>query len=186
MGILGGGVATAFKKGLGIDMRGRTLEFAVVLLTIWLVSVSWGLVWAFFGFEESCHGVLGGGYEQTANNEKWILYILRRFVFEPAQSWFLLWDRLADNSGAWLRKGLCSNTEDSCFAHVSRANPNFFLGEEGQECAADLVLVTNLWLLSGATLFVSSLLKKRDRLRRAAARVRHHHRHPLVPRPHQD
>ena len=48
MSILGGGLATLLKKALGLDLRGRTFEMVVILLTLWLVFVSWGLVGAFF------------------------------------------------------------------------------------------------------------------------------------------
>lgn len=56
MGTLGGGIATLLKKKFGLDIRGRMLEAIVVLLTLWLANVGWGLVWAFFG-EGECRGV---------------------------------------------------------------------------------------------------------------------------------
>jgi len=57
MGILGGGVATALKKGLGLDIRGRTLEGIVVGLTLAFAGMLWGLIWGFFVGEEQCWGV---------------------------------------------------------------------------------------------------------------------------------
>mmetsp|Transcript_7706 Transcript_7706/g.11017 ORF Transcript_7706/g.11017 Transcript_7706/m.11017 type:complete len:784 (+) Transcript_7706:258-2609(+) len=177
MGILGGGVATAFKKGPGIDMRGRTLELIVLILTIWLVLVSWGLVWAFFGDVSSCYGAMGTLVVEKGTNDSSILSILGKSLFRPAQKWFLFWDRLGNNSGSWLRKGLCSSNSDegTCFANLSKANPDFYYQSEGGEkCASDLMLVSSLWLLAAATLVVSTLLKKHERNRRALARARPH------------
>jgi len=57
MGILGGGVATALKRGLGLDIRGRTLEGIVVGFTIAFAGMLWGLIWGFFVGEEQCWGV---------------------------------------------------------------------------------------------------------------------------------
>mmetsp|Transcript_13638 Transcript_13638/g.19082 ORF Transcript_13638/g.19082 Transcript_13638/m.19082 type:complete len:770 (+) Transcript_13638:165-2474(+) len=177
MGILGGGVATAFKKGLGIDMRGRTLELIVLILTTWLVLVSWGLVWAFFGEVSSCYGAMGSVVVEQGKNDSRILSILEKFLFRPAQKWFLFWDGLGNNSGSWLRKGLCSSNteEDTCFANLSKAKPDFFYESEGGEkCASDLMLVTRVWSLAAATLVASTLLKRHDRNRRALARARPH------------
>lgn len=180
VGILGGGVATAFKKGLGIDMRGRTLELIVLILTIWLVLVSWGLVWAFFGDATRCYGAMGTLQEHKKSPSSKILSVLGTLIFRPAQSWFLMWDRLASNySATWLHKGLCSSVpsqeEGVCFANLSKANSDFYFAEEGGEkCASDLVLVSSLWMMAGCTLVVSTLVKKRERNRRANARVRPH------------
>ena len=57
MGVIGGGIATLLKKGAGVDIRGRTLEGAVVAATLWYASVAWGLAWGFFGDTSRCHGV---------------------------------------------------------------------------------------------------------------------------------
>jgi len=68
MGILGGGVATALKRGLGLDIRGRTLEGIVVGLTIAFAGMLWGLIWGFFVGEEQCWGVadqFGWGHKSS-------------------------------------------------------------------------------------------------------------------------
>lgn len=57
MGILGGGVATALKRGMGLDIRGRTLEGVVVGLTVAFAGMLWGLIWGFFVGEDQCWGV---------------------------------------------------------------------------------------------------------------------------------
>mmetsp|Transcript_25126 Transcript_25126/g.73657 ORF Transcript_25126/g.73657 Transcript_25126/m.73657 type:complete len:750 (-) Transcript_25126:254-2503(-) len=54
MGVLGGGMATALKKGAGVDVRGRSLELAVVAMTLWLTAASWGCVWGYFGDTSRC------------------------------------------------------------------------------------------------------------------------------------
>ena len=59
---LGGAIARLLKKRFGLDIRGRILEAIVVLFTLWLDNVGWGLVWAFF--EE---GDCGGVREQFSN-----------------------------------------------------------------------------------------------------------------------
>jgi RING-variant domain len=60
MGILGGGIATVIKKSAGYDVRGRTMELLVVLATIWLSMMTWGLVQAFFSLPQpTCYGTLG-------------------------------------------------------------------------------------------------------------------------------
>jgi len=57
MGVIGGGVATIMKKVVGVDIRGRGLELIVVMQTLLLANVSWGLVWGFFGDVSQCWGV---------------------------------------------------------------------------------------------------------------------------------
>jgi len=59
IGVLAGGIATAFKKTAHIDLRGRTLEFTVLVGTLWLSAISWGLVQGFFGQSQACVGSLG-------------------------------------------------------------------------------------------------------------------------------
>ena len=56
MGVIGGSIATALKRGAGVDIRGRTLELAVVILTLWMAAITWGLVWGFFGETSKCWG----------------------------------------------------------------------------------------------------------------------------------
>jgi len=60
MGVIGGSIATALKHGAGVDIRGRTLELTVVVLTLWMAAISWGLVWGFFGETSKCWGAFSG------------------------------------------------------------------------------------------------------------------------------
>ena len=98
-------------------------------------------------------------------------------MMKPAEKWFLMWDRLSLNSGQWLRKALCTQQEEGCFEHLHKANADFFFQEHGGgKCAADLSLVSWLFMSAGIVAVGSHVLKRRERQRRAARR----------PRPHQD
>lgn len=169
MAILAGGVATLLKKGAGLDIRGRTLEVFVLFSTTWLVIVSWGLVSAFFGDPSGCHGVLGSyNISREAEHLPGILFGLHFLVLKPAEKWFLMWDRLAFNSGPWLKKALCmNNQENGCFRHLHQARADFLFEEEGgAKCASDLILLS--WLLGSALVVATGthLWKQRERQRR--------------------
>jgi len=176
MAILGGGIATALKKSIGLDLRGRAFEVGVILLTLCLVIVSWGLLAAFFGDSSRCYGVLGS--QQLSEEDQLFQFLQRvqRSVLEPAKNWFLMWDRLALGFGAWPRKILCMpGQEVGCFEHLYKANSDFLLDEvNGGRCSMDMVLVASL--LQGAALVAAGnhYWKRRERQRRAARRPRRH------------
>mmetsp|Transcript_1739 Transcript_1739/g.2873 ORF Transcript_1739/g.2873 Transcript_1739/m.2873 type:complete len:502 (-) Transcript_1739:175-1680(-) len=178
MAILGGGIATSLKKSVGIDLRGRTFEIVVLLATVGLVLVSWGLVGAFFGDPSSCYGVVGGIHLEEGKASYIFLQKLRTVLLKPAQNWFLMWDHAASNSGSWFRRVLCMpSQENGCFEHSYKADADFLFdsGSEGR-CASDTLLV---FFLLGLTMCVAAgnhFWKRRERQRRAARR----------PRPHQD
>jgi hypothetical protein len=181
MAILGGGIATVLKKSFGLDLRGRGFELTVILSTIWLAMVSWGLVGAFFGDISRCHGVVGSYQVSEENNPSHLLTGLRKVVLKPAESWFLMWDRLALNSGHWLRKALCTEQEEGCFEHLHKANADFFFEEhDGGKCASDLTLVSWLFISAGVAAAGNHFWKRRERQRRAARRP------AREARPHQD
>jgi hypothetical protein len=169
IGVLAGGMATALKRFLFVDLRGRLLEFSVLLVTLWLVTITWGLVWAFFGDVSQCKGVFG-----PASLDSMVLTTIRRFVFQPGRKWFSMWDRLALQSPLWLQKFVCVSS-DHCFAHSYLANPYFYLEEEN--CASDILLVGGLWMSAAVVLLVTSVLKKHERRVHARGRGR---------RPHED
>jgi hypothetical protein len=66
MGIIGGGFASVTKKVFGWDIRGRGLEFIVVILTFFLASVSWNVAWAYFGEVDQCWGVMNTVHSFTS------------------------------------------------------------------------------------------------------------------------
>merc|ERR1711971_949135 len=84
------------KKRVGVDIRGRVLELAVVLATFWLGSIGWGLIWAFFGEPEKCRGTFNFNApyrNQTSNPELeydrkfGIMSIyLTTYLFHPAKA----------------------------------------------------------------------------------------------------
>ncbi|KAL7465456.1 hypothetical protein ACHAXS_005787 [Conticribra weissflogii] len=57
MGIIAGGIAMDMKRLFAVDIRGRTLEGLVVLLTLWLTSITSKLVRGYFGDPSQCWGV---------------------------------------------------------------------------------------------------------------------------------
>lgn len=181
MAILAGGAATLLKQSGGIDLRGRTLEIMVLIATTWLVVVSWGLIGAFFGDTSRCHGVLGN-FVVSQDNPSAIFSFLHTFVLKPAQKWFLMWDRLASNSGPWVKRALCMDQDSGCFEYLHKANADFlFDPNEGGKCASDLTLVTLMFASAGTVAAGTHLWKRRERQRRAMRR-------PMrgEPRPHQD
>ena len=181
MAILGGGFAATLKKGVGLDLRGRIFELIVILLTLWLVLISWGLVGAFFGDSSRCRGVLGEHNHSMNETPPMFLRTLQALVLQPAMNWFLMWDRLALNSGRWIRKALCTGEQEGCFQHLHKANADFFFEEyNGGKCASDLSLVSSTFISACIVTSCSYFLKRRDRQRRAARRP------GRGPRPHQD
>jgi hypothetical protein len=186
MGILGGGIATLLKRTMGVDLRGRLLELAVVLCTLWLSVVSWGLVRGFFGESSACYGVVGD-YSLSAEDlpSTPMLQAIRMVVLQPAEKVYLWADQLFLNSGPWLRAALCTSSETpGCFEHLPHASADFVLKENGGEkCAADLMLFSSLYISSLFTYTASALCKHHERQRRRQGRVR-----PIrgEPRPHQD
>uniref|UniRef100_A0A7S1UYD1 MYND-type domain-containing protein n=1 Tax=Grammatophora oceanica TaxID=210454 RepID=A0A7S1UYD1_9STRA len=160
MAVLGGGVATFLKKAAGLDLRGRFLELIVVLATGWLVGISWGLVWGFFGETDRCVGVLRG-YE----HEK-LLALVNAVLLKSGVTWFLFVDRMISISA--LQPWVCTNDKQGCFSHLPHANAEMIMTDTS--CRSDLSVVLWLWFAAGASLTITTLWKRR---RRAA-------------RPHQD
>lgn len=176
LGIIGGGFAASMKKTTGMDLRGRLLEFLVVLLTFWLTWISWGLVNGFFGDPSACRGMLGG-YFVTKENiaASYELNTLRKLLFKPAKTYYLMWDHLALNSWEPLRNVLCISVavdgKEGCFEHLPNANDNFFLAEEGGErCAADILTVFWVYVVAVLSYAGTVYLKYHERERRRHGR----------------
>jgi len=186
MGILGGGLALLMKKTAGVDLRGRALEFSVVMCTLYLSYITWGLVRGFFGDSSACVGAFGGFKVHAEDLDRWpVLSMMRHFFFSPAKKYYLLWDKLPSKIDiGWLESALCTdNGEPGCFEHLPKANTDFFLAESGgAKCAADISGLCWLYGFAAFTLVGSSAWKQHDRNRRR------HARRPGrgEPRPHQD
>jgi RING-variant domain len=182
MSILGGGIATTLKKSAGLDLRGRTFEMVVLLSTLGMVLLLWGLIGAFFGNPLACYGVLGNHQATEGGGVFFFLKLLQRFFLEPAQNWFLMWDHLCLSSAPWLRKVVCMQDQDNgCFEHLHKANADFlFDSESSGRCSMDMLLIWNLLQAAALVAAGNHLWKRRERHRRAARR-------PMREvRPHQD
>jgi hypothetical protein len=185
IGIICGGLAIIMKKAIGIDMRGRGMETAVLLFTCYLSVVSWGIVKGFFGNPSACWGAFGQLKVQADATANWyMLYILRRFLLTPASLYYKYWDSLprkVDN--AWFQSAVCVDYNSTgCFEHLPNANPNFFLDEHnGGKCAADVLGVAWLYLFAGFNFVGCALWKQHERQRRHQAR-----RPARVPHAHED
>lgn len=185
MAVIGGGLATLLKKSMGVDLRGRMFELAIVLFTLWLVIISWGVVRGFFGSPSQCYGAMGTKDLSLDDLPRYsLLNFARKFILKPGQAYYLFWDRLAFASGSWIRKPLCTKQyhingatiKGICFEHLPHVNADFFLAENGgQRCASDLLLVLWLYISAGFALVGSTLWKRRERHRRLAARRPHAH-----------
>jgi len=166
--IIGGGTASMVKKGFGVDLRGRTLESVVVLLTVFLVFISWGVVWAFFGDTDQCWGAFGPMSAGWQNGMwfKW-LSLMDSFLLKPAKKWFLLCDKLALTSNRWISGSICTVDDDSevegCFPFLKLADSDFYHDES---CASDVLSVTVIWTAAAWVSITTSLFKRRGGLRR--------------------
>jgi len=176
LAILGGGIATALKKSFGLDLRGRTFEVVIILLTIGLVLVSLGLLRAFFGDSSKCYGVLGS--QKLSEDDQFFQFLRRtqKSILEPAKNWFLIWDRAAMSSGTWPKKILCMPKQEvGCFEHLPKANSDFLFDDEhGGKCSMDMILVSSLLQSAALVAAGNHYWKRRERQRRAARRPRVH------------
>ncbi len=203
-GIIGGGVATLMKRRFGHDIRGRGLEFLVVLTTLWLANIYWGVLWAYFSEPNECRGVFNYDMkylfsenkspalpEEVSNNLGIVTRVFRTFVLEPATDSLMQIDSLLLKTGPVLTRWICHSEETSdsgileespkCTRIAQKANPDFMIGENGQNCVSDIHTVTFFMILAFLMHFMSIIWKRADRQRRAAAAAARHH-----PRPHQD
>jgi hypothetical protein len=163
VGVLAGSAATLLKKTTGYDIRGRLLELTVLLSTIWLTLMSWGLAQAFFGQPDSCHGMVGG-MSLTSEDEQssWMLKGTRRALLEPAKWYYIQWDRAASISGPLVQALICTKESEGCFAHGGHSMaPDFYLQNEA--CASDWVLYLYLYMAAMVAYVGSWLYKIRER-----------------------
>lgn len=186
MGVIGGGFAMVMKKAGGFDIRGRMLEFAVVLCTLYLSVVSWGLVKGFFGDSSQCLGAFGSVDVPQADLVYWsMLRNFRKLVLQPVRSYYVFLDSIPTRFGyTWLQSALCTNNDKpGCFEHLPNADPDFFFSESGgQRCAADLLAIGWLYAFAAFTFVASAGWKHHDRQRRR------HGRRPVrgEAHPHED
>ncbi len=200
MGVIGGGIATIMKREMGIDIRGRTLEVLVVIMTIWMGLVCWGLVWEFFGESNQCIGVMDKfDAWQTRMNLPSITSrgmfqvniptreqrLLQNLVLKPAKTIIETVDRGLLKTGPMLTGWICTPDEDlsssdkTCLEITRKTNPDFMLPEQnGEKCASDFNVIKFFCYFAFFIHGLGTVWKRRDRGRRA--------RHHREPRPHQD
>lgn len=189
--VLAGSGATLVKKTAGYDIRGRLLELTVLVSTVWLAAVSWGLVQAFFGQPDACLGIVGTlSISPQEEEASWLLYGTRKFLLQPAKWYYLHWDGFVASSWTWMKSLICTAPEDSdrCFAHVPTVD--FYL--QNESCAADWVLFLYLYLAAAGAFLGSWLYKIRERHVRQQQReiqnreMRLRRRQMAPRRPHMD
>jgi hypothetical protein len=185
-GIIGGGVAMLTKRTMGWDLRGRFLELVVLISTCYVMAVSWGLVKGFFGNTSACLGAFGSYQVPAHDADNWyLLHVIRKFILRPGKVYYGLWDSLPTKlDSTWFKAAVCTDaSRPGCFEHLPKANPDFYLAEEGGEkCAADLLGVAWLHLVAGLTFVGCVIWKQQERQRRRQGR------RPMrgEARPHQD
>ena len=182
-GVLAGSIATLMKKTAGYDIRGRLLELTVLISTIWLSFMSWGLVRAFFGQPDACHGMIGNlSLTPEAEEASWLLHGTRNYLLQPLKWYYLLLDSIIANyTWGWLKSMICTSGSAGCFAHVPSVTVDFYMTNEA--CASDWVLFLYLYIGSVAAFVGSWLYKWRERHVRNQQReiqdreMRHRRRH---------
>ena len=161
-GVLAGSFATVLKKSAGYDIRGRLLELTVLISTIWLTLMSWGLVQAFFGQPDACLGMAGTlALTPEAEEASWLLHGTRHILLQPAKWYYLKWDSAVANSWTWIKSMVCTSETTGCFAHVPSLTVDFYMKSEA--CASDWVLFLYLYIAAVAAYVGSWLYKMRER-----------------------
>lgn len=196
MGVIGGGIATIMKREMGIDIRGRTLEVFVVIMTIWMGLVCWGLVWEFFGESDQCMGVMDkfDAWQSSmnlpsitsmsmfqGNSPTREQRLMQNLVLKPAKTIMDTIDQGLLKTGPIISGWICTpdESENSCLEIARKTNPDFMLSEHnGEKCASDFNVIRSFCYFAFFIHGLGTVWKRRDRGRRA--------RHHREPRPHQD
>ena len=166
MGIIAGGFATVIKLYQGSDIRGRSLELAVVFFTIWLTILSSGLVRGYFGDASKCSGFVQPLGSLPVGPFGPLMTTLKYF-FRMWQPWYKKWDYAFAKLGILSKRVLCAPGPDGstdyttigCSPSIRNINPEFYLGDEGQHCRADMMLVFGFWMCALLFLGVGSLAR---------------------------
>jgi len=201
-GFIYGTIATWMKREMGIDIRGRWLEFVVAIQIIWTGLVSLGLIWGFFGEPNQCIGLMDRiGFTWTLPSLKMFVStedelsfspgqnLVRNSILKPAQTFINAADKGLLMTGPFLTKWICSGDDSamnegihSCLEMTRKVNPDFMSPEHnGQSCSSDFNLLTNLVYFAFFCHVLCTVWKRRERGRRVL--FRHQRR---IPRPHQD
>jgi len=197
-GFVGGAAAALTKKVTGVDTRGRLLEFAVLVATVCLSILFWGLIRGFFGDPQACYGVLGS-YQITMEDlqsTRSIVQVFHTLVLKPLSAFYLFLDGVVFQHGGLLKRFLCvrSGVTEGCFKHLPHTNNQFFLEEEGgHQCAGDLVVALTLLQAAGLSFILTTLNKHTERRQRRDRGGNRHQNPPawnnnfvVPPHQHQD
>ena len=178
IGILAGGIATFTKRMCKVDMRGRSLELSVVLITVIMSYLSWGQVNGFFGSNQECLGIFsnigdspGDQHDYHQLNNRLLLKIMSSEIFGTIHYFLNLLDKIVSSlAPSFLRGLLCSGGTGPnafCFETIQRSNPNYYMGEEN--CASDLLLLTFVYVMAFMITMSGFIFSRRDRDRRGRA-----------------
>lgn len=214
-GIIGGGMAQCLKKINGQDIRGRSLEAAVVISTLFLAHITWGLTWAFFGKPQSCTGITtnrnpffnthttatSSHSTHTNTNNGIHLSTLHSMCFRPAKVLISMMDRMILSFvGPTIAPYVCNINNDDNNRDIATTagsstiittclrmakNANPDFWMEYQNCRSDLNFLTVIYTIAFVILLSGHWIKQRERQQRRAAAP------PALrnihhPRPHQD
>ncbi len=198
IGVIAGGIATIMKREMGMDIRGRTLELSVVVMTLWMAWVAWGLVWSFFGVhgDDQCVGVMDnvgvlqsslgipsfgvtssdyGDYQPSTH-----MLLIQNLLLKPTKIMIDVIDKGLSKSPTFVTNWICSPEENNeiCLELTRKTNPLFMSYEfGGEKCASDFNVLTGICYFAGFVHVLGTVWKQR---RERGRRHRHH------PRPHQD
>jgi hypothetical protein len=175
MAVIGGGIATLFKKVAGLDLRGRSFELLVVATSLEMFRVMWGILKGLVGDSSGCLGLLGR-FAKDEMDSSVCLGAMKKVFLTPSERWFLFWDGAVSNSWPWFRRIICiPDQREGCFEYSYNANTaHLFADETEGRCASDIMLLHAMIWAAVSVLLGNLLLKRRDRQRRVARRQRVH------------
>jgi hypothetical protein len=175
MAVIGGGIATLFKKVAGFDLRGRSFELLVVATSLEMFRVMWGILKGLVGDSAGCLGLMGR-FAKDEMDSSVCLSAMKKVFLTPSERWFLFWDGAVSSSWPWFRRIICIPDQmEGCFEYSYKANTaHLFADETEGRCASDIMLLHAMIWAAISVLLGNLLLKRRDRQRRVARRQRVH------------
>jgi hypothetical protein len=135
----------------------------------------WGILKALVGDSAGCIGLMGRMNTAGMGSSVWLGAMKSLFLI-PSERWFLFWDGAASNSWPWFRRIICMPDQNvGCFEYSYKASTaNLFAEETEGRCASDIMLLYAMIWAAVSVVLGNLLLKRRDRQRRVARRLRVH------------
>jgi len=176
MGIIGGGLASSLKHVWKIDVRGRMLELGVVISTIRMSFICWGVIQGLFNHSHvTCSGTLFHlRHTRTSfeNYEAFIVNVTKNLFLIP------LHYSLKTFGGIFRRSNIfiCSFNKTCCFESIQPfysfgLNVNFLYDQEDKKCFYDVLFLYHIFMLALFILCVGVIFRKNRR-----HEGRNHHR----------